>query len=108
MLWLAGRGNGTGYLWGYRIEGGGDRAFTVEWKVPPAGTRAFVADLGLPNGQRMQVSYRFECGTAIAEGLLGPDDPPRTITLPVSECVLTVSASAPIGVGNPRWSRTAG
>lgn len=107
ILWLGGRGGGTGYVRGTRITGAGDTApagVVLEWR-PPDGATMFVTDIGLPIGAAGRLSYRFRCGGAAEAGAMEAGAAPRTIVLPVRNgCVVESDTHGPAGLGNPRWS----
>jgi hypothetical protein len=108
VLWLAGRGGGTGYLWGVELAGDTSGIADVTWSRP-AGAARFVADLGLPPGAGRPARYRIEAGPGVVEGTIGPGDPPRTVVLVTgntSEVRLRIDGGPGVrlAIGHPRWS----
>lgn len=108
ILWLAGRGGGTGYVHGYLVAVPAGTQGRLPW-VPPGGARFFVADVGLQPGASAPADYSFSCGPEIVSGSLGPGDPPRTLRLRVTGgCTIELILAGPeatLGIGNPRWVR---
>jgi hypothetical protein len=108
ILWIDGRGGGTGYMRGYVLEtaaGDSSAIFTPSL----TGVRSFIADIGVPRGARTNADYRFECGGTTVTGSMQPGQPPLTIEVPAeSGCAVTLRVRGILGVGNPRWSRVAG
>jgi hypothetical protein len=104
LLWLTGRGGGTGYLWGVRSDEHGEAS--MRWQPPP-GTRWFIADIGWTGEPTEDATLTFRCDDASTTERLVRGAAPRTITVPLAtRCTLstTISPAAPIGMGNPRWS----
>jgi len=109
LLWLEGRGGGTGYQWGVELESTDAVAADVSW-FRPSDARTFVADVGLPLGAILPVRYRVIAKTDTIASLLRPGDPPRTVVIDASgskdvRIVLDAGAGIRLGVGHPRWSR---
>jgi hypothetical protein len=108
LLWLSGRGGGTGYTHGLRTSIQANSPATLLW-TPPANANAFVMDIGHAMPGRNAFRYSLRCGNHVLEGSLAPRDPPRTLTLPIhSGCTVQLQSSADgpaqPGLGHPRWS----
>ena len=94
LLWMEGRGGGTGYLQGLVA-----RSLTFEgvngW---------FVTDIGLPRGAREPVHLSIRIGSAERyRRTLRPGDPPLPLSLPVRNGQrVSVRATAPVALGNAR------
>lgn len=102
LLWLHGRGGGTGYRWGVIAE----RNARIRYQ-PPAGANAFVLDVGRMNaGLSGDVNIRLSTGRTTISILVGADSTPRTLRIPVDgPVVLERIDGMPgvIGIGHPRW-----
>ena len=94
LLWMEGRGGGTGYLHGLV---GRDLSFVGidGW---------FVADIGLPRGSRDTVTLSLWIGNVERyRRTIGPGDPPLPISLPIrSGQRVHLLATAPMALGNAR------
>ena len=94
LLWVDGRGGGTGYLWGVIAR---TLVFSTreEW---------FIADIGLPRGSRDSVTLRITVGHVERyQRRLVPGDPPLSIAIPLGDGqVFRLEASAPVALGNAR------
>ncbi len=105
LLWLTGRGGGSGYLQGVTVRAAGRVTFRA-----PAGTHAFVADVGLaaaPPAGTADVVLR--AGGVETVLVFGPGDAPRTVTLAVPpdrviEVRVRGTPGGEVGLGHPRWS----
>jgi hypothetical protein len=107
LLWLSGRGRGTGYTHGLRISLQADSTATLLW-TPPQGANTFVTDIGYVSPAGSAFRYTLRCGNEILEGSFPPAGPPRTLALPIHDgCTLQMlwSADGPTqaGLGHPRW-----
>jgi hypothetical protein len=107
ILWLLGRGRGTGYTHGVSTALEPGHARVMVWPAPPD-ARTFVTDVGLASRAAQPVRYTLGCGRALQTGVISPGDAPRslTVTLDVACRVFATFASADtavIGFGNPRW-----
>jgi hypothetical protein len=108
VLWLGGRGGGTGYLWGVEFTAGVDGA-DVAW-TRPQDASSFVAEVGLPPGATAPARFRLSAGPNAVEGTLTPGDPPRTLVLEATgakevRLELTAAEGARLSAAHPRWRR---
>lgn len=96
LLWMDGRGGGTGYLWGLRVH----RVLRVQ-----LGPGVWVADLGLPRGAQAPVSVSIRLnGIEVYQRNLSVDDPPLSIAIPLNRHkTISVVGSGEFALGNPRW-----
>jgi hypothetical protein len=106
LLWLDGKGGGTGFRWGVAMRPGEETRLTF---MPPAGARTFLVDVGWILGQpgndpsvlRFHVADD-ELAIAIEAGAL-----PRTVHVSVSGTSLTIQRedanNGTLGIGHPRW-----
>jgi hypothetical protein len=103
LLWLGGRGGGTGYRWGVTIGPGGVARFD-----PPPGAAALVLEMGWWSGERSadQVNIRFSIGDNVTEFTILPDALPAITRLPAGAPIMVgpVNGSqGTFGIGHPRW-----
>jgi hypothetical protein len=97
LLWMDGRGGGTGYLSG-----------VVAREVSFSGIDGwFVTDIGLPRGATEEVVIRISVGGVPRyERRIGPGDPPLPVALPIAPGNrVTVRASGRVALGNARLTR---
>jgi len=94
LLWIDGRGGGTGYLWGLVAK---------RLKFPGL-DGWFAADLGLPRGSRDSVDLRIVVGRVERyRRRLIPGDPPLPVSIPLRRGeVIQLEGSAPVAWGNAR------
>jgi hypothetical protein len=94
LLWMEGRGGGTGYIHGLV---GRNLSFSAinGW---------FVADIGLPLGSRDTVTVSLRIGGVERyRRLIGPGDPPLPISLPIRAGQrVRLVATGPLALGNAR------
>jgi hypothetical protein len=94
LLWIDGRGGGTGYLWG----------LVASRLTLPGLDGWFVADVGLPRGSEESISLAIMAGRVerYARRLV-PGDPPLPVSIPLRQGeVIRLEASGPVAWGNAR------
>lgn len=108
LLWLAGRGGGTGYLWGVELRPRQDAVASVTW-LRPADTGRLILELGLPQAAESGVQYRIRAGGVTVQGTFSAGDPPRTVVVDAHdarEVHLEISAGGGrLAAAHPRWTR---
>lgn len=95
ILWVGGRGGGTGYLWGLRVAE----------EVSFAGVDGWLAtDIGLPRGAAEQVTVSILVGSVERyQRRLAPGDPPLPVSIPLKRSQrVTIRTSGPVILGNAR------
>jgi hypothetical protein len=111
VLWLDGRGRGTGYLWGWRASAGAQKGARII-VAAPTDARSFVVDAGWATGTipHEPVTIRMTRGERSTERTLQPGAAPRTLRLEAANGTVTIEirGGAPgdtVGFGHPRWER---
>jgi Putative peptidase family len=91
LLWIDGRGGGTGYLWGLAV----DRRFAIAGALGE-----LVADIGLPRGARdsLTVELRID-GVVTRQWILRPGDQPQRVSIPIAP----VQELSIWGTGGSSW-----
>jgi hypothetical protein len=102
LVWMAGRGGGTGYLWALTVPAGAE----VRCRVPRSG--AFIAEVGRPLDDSHTVAYSIEVGgQPKVSDSLARAELPRRVAIPVAgkgEVILRISGppGARVVFGNAR------
>lgn len=107
LLWLAGRGGGTGYLWGASLRG--ETGAATQFTAPPD-ARFFVFELGWARGAAPTATASLSILTPASDiaVALEPDAPPRTVRLPAGGAAIRIlrldsGRNADVGIAHPRW-----
>ena len=106
LLWLDGRGAGTGFRWGVAMRPGEETRLTF---VPPTGARALLLDVGWILGERASDSseLRFRSADDVLVIAIDAGSLPRRVRVAVSGTPVTIQREAAstgtLGIAHPRW-----